>query len=96
MKDVERLVNEEIDNVTQKDWESYIHHAEKLQEEGFMEKIGLDEILEPVIINSQVSDDEDSDELQTDEDSDELQTDKEIDDDNNRNTDSEPLAVPLD
>ena len=75
MKDVERLVNEEIDNVTQKDWESYVHHAEKLQDEDYMKEIGCDEILEPIIIHLQESDDEDSNELQTDED---------IDDDDNR------------
>ena len=66
----------------QKDWESYIHHADNLQEENFMKEIGCDAILEP-IINLQDSDDEDSDELLTDEDS---------DDDDSRNTNSEPLA----
>ena len=42
MEGVERVVNEEIDNVTQKDWKSYVHHAKKLQEEGFMKEIGQD------------------------------------------------------
>ena len=35
LTDVERLVNEELDNLTQAQWASCVRHAEKLQEETF-------------------------------------------------------------
>ena len=34
--DVERLVNEELDNVTQEQWASCVKHAEQLQEDDFV------------------------------------------------------------
>ena len=52
-----------------------------------MKEIGCDKILELIIINLQDSDGKDSDELQSDKDS---------ENDDNINTNSEPLAVPLD
>ena len=48
LSDVERLMNEELDNVTQA---SCVRHAEKLQEDDFLKEIGRDTILEPIIIN---------------------------------------------
>ena len=89
LKDVEKLMNEEIDKVTQANWENCVRHAEKLQEEDFMKEVQRDKILEPIIINLQDSDD--SDEQPTDEDEDE-------DEDNPREGDDDEniLAVPLD
>lgn len=90
LKDVEKLMNEEIDKVTQANWENCVRHAEKLQEEDFMKEVQRDEILEPIIINLQDSDD--SDEQPTDEDEDEDEDNPGEGDDDDENI----LAVPLD
>ena len=43
LTDVERLMNEELDNVTQAQWASCVRHAEKLQEDDFFKEIGRDQ-----------------------------------------------------
>lgn len=48
--------------------ETYIQHFEKLQEEDFMKKVECDEILQPIIINFQDSDSEDSENFRSDQD----------------------------
>jgi hypothetical protein len=45
ISDVERLVSEEPDKVTQADWASYIHHAVKLQDDDYAKELGRDKIL---------------------------------------------------
>jgi hypothetical protein len=40
MAEVERLMNEELDRVTQEDWACCVRHAENLQEEDFAKEIG--------------------------------------------------------
>ena len=46
--DVERLVNEELDNVTQEQWAFCVKHAVLLQENNFVKEIGKDKILEKI------------------------------------------------
>lgn len=51
--------------MTQKNWETYIQHAEQLQEDDFIREIERDKLLKPLIINLQGSDDEANKELQS-------------------------------
>jgi hypothetical protein len=46
ISDVERLVNEELDKVTQVGWASYVHCAVKLQDDDdYSKELGCDKIL---------------------------------------------------
>ena len=54
-------MNEELDNVTQAQWASCVRHTEKLQEDDILKEIGRDTILEPIIINLQETDNEETD-----------------------------------
>jgi hypothetical protein len=45
ISDVERLVNEELDKVTQADWTFCVYHAVKLQEDDYAKELGCDKIL---------------------------------------------------
>lgn len=54
--DVERLMHEAIDAVTQSNWERCVRHAEKLQEEDYAKEGFRDHIMEPIIMTI-VSDD---------------------------------------
>jgi hypothetical protein len=85
MAEVKRLMNEDLHRVTQEDWDSYIRHAENLQEEDFAKEIRQDKIWDPTVINLQDSKTEDQ---ESDEDSD-------VTGAGNRDDDT-PLAVPLD
>ena len=91
LTDVEPLMNEELDNVTQAQWASCVRHAEKLQKDGFLKEIGRDTILEPIIINLQ----------ETDSDNEETDADKETDESDggsvcdNIDEDEPLLVVPL-
>lgn len=38
MVDVERLTNEALDSVTKSDWEKYVEHAEKIQDDDYGKK----------------------------------------------------------
>jgi hypothetical protein len=46
-----KVMNKELDTVTQEDWASCTRHAENLQEEDFSKEIRWDKILEPIVIN---------------------------------------------
>jgi hypothetical protein len=45
ISDVERLVNGELDKVTQVDWAACVHCAVKLQDDDYAKELGHDEIL---------------------------------------------------
>ena len=90
LTDVERLMNEELDNVTQAQWASCVRHAE-LQEDDFLKEIGRDTILEPIIINLQETD-SDNEETDADEETDESDGGSVCD---NIYEDEPLLAVPL-
>lgn len=64
--DVERLMHEAIDAVTQSNWERCVRHAEKLQEEDYAKEGFRDHIMEPIIMtidsdDSSCSSDEEND-----------------------------------
>jgi hypothetical protein len=89
--EVETLMNEELDRVTQERWASCIKHAESLQEEDFAKEIGQDEILEPIVINLKGSEAEYEENDKHD--SDITGTGGRYD--NNSDDNDTPLAVPL-
>lgn len=60
MSDVERLTHEAIDSISVTAWADCVRHAEKLQEEDYLKECARDAILEPIIINMQDSDTENS------------------------------------
>ena len=64
LTDVDRLMSEELYNVTQAQWASGVRHAGKHQGDDFLKEIDRDTILEPIIINLQETD---SDNEETDE-----------------------------
>lgn len=82
IKDVERLLNEALDNVTIEDWASRVRHAEKLQNEDFERECGRANFMESVTINLEESDDDSTDSFQSEDD----ERDYDID---------EPLAMAL-
>lgn len=75
-------------NITQAHWAFCVHCTVKLQEDDYTKELGLNKILEPIIINLQGSktEDDESDDHNKDNDSS-----GEGDDDNNV-----PLVAPLD
>lgn len=50
---VENVVIDELNNVTRDNWIVYVKRIEKLQEENFANKVGHQNISEPIIVNLQ-------------------------------------------
>ena len=46
---MEKLINDELDDVTKEDWVKCVKYADKLQEDDFVKEIGLENILESLI-----------------------------------------------
>jgi hypothetical protein len=56
LADVEWLLSDAIDRVTVEDWQKYVRHAERLQENYFVKECSRDSIIEPIVINLRDSD----------------------------------------
>jgi hypothetical protein len=50
MVDIERLIHDALDAVTNEDWEKCVRHAGKLQELDNQKKILRDILMEPIIL----------------------------------------------
>lgn len=55
ISNMERLDNKELDKVIHEDWASCVYHTAELQENDYAKELGHHKILEPIIINLQVS-----------------------------------------
>ncbi|GBN61065.1 hypothetical protein AVEN_26428-1 [Araneus ventricosus] len=53
IKDVRKLLDEALLNVTVDDWKKCIKHADKLQEEDFAESGTIDDAIERIVIKLQ-------------------------------------------
>lgn len=69
LADVQKLLHEELDNITAEDWRKCVKHTENIIKSDFEKELGRETTIEPIVINLQDSDSS-SDDYHQDDDSD--------------------------